>query len=223
MIGFFVAPCRPAGVVGDGVASNLLLHFDGADASTTITDSSPSAHSPTAVGNAQIDTAQSVFGGASLLLDVNDTVTIPDHADWDLGTGDFTIDFRVRFSTIDGAGANNMVNFGATDIRLAVVAGSKFRTTLEGTTTDNSWSPSTNTWYHVAVTRASGSLRVFINGTQIGSTQTNNGNVAVATSFVIGAAVEGLRGWLDEFRLVKGTAVWTANFTPPAAAYVGIA
>ena len=52
---------------GDPYFANvsLLLHCDGSDASTTFTDSSSNGHTVTASNDAQIDTAQSKFGGAS--------------------------------------------------------------------------------------------------------------------------------------------------------------
>src|SRR3990167_5305793 len=82
----------------------LMLHMDGTDGATTFTDSSDNAKTMTAVGNAQIDTAQSKFGGASGLFDgTGDWLTTPDSTDWDLGTGDFTIDFWIRFSSVANA------------------------------------------------------------------------------------------------------------------------
>ena len=86
---------------GNDGFTKVLLQFNGADASTTITDvnAGGSAHTWTANGNAQIDTAQSKFGGASLLCDgTGDYVTTPDHADFTLGSSDFTIDcwFQVQ-------------------------------------------------------------------------------------------------------------------------------
>jgi hypothetical protein len=72
-----------------------LLHFDGIDESTDIVDES--GKSWTAHNHAQIDTAQSVFGGSSLSLDgVDDYVSTPAHTDLDMGSGDFTLDLRTR-------------------------------------------------------------------------------------------------------------------------------
>src|SRR5687768_6144765 len=86
----------------DEVYTVALLHMDGADGSTTFTDESGKTW--TARGDAQIDTAQSVFGGASGRLDGNgDFVDTPDHADWDFGSGDFTLDLRVRFAAVGTA------------------------------------------------------------------------------------------------------------------------
>src|SRR3990167_8969973 len=79
--------------------TKLLLHGDGSDASTTITDEI--GKTVTAVGNAQLDTAQKKFGTASILLDgTGDYATVPDSDDWNFGAGDFTIDFWVRFNGV---------------------------------------------------------------------------------------------------------------------------
>ena len=73
------------------------LHLDGNDASTNFRDESGKTW--TAASNAQIDTAESKFGGASGLFDrASDVIKTPDHADFTLGSGDFTIDFRMRLA-----------------------------------------------------------------------------------------------------------------------------
>ena len=79
-------------VLGIGSETKLLLHCDGSDESTTITDSSPTtAHTMTAVGNAKLDTAIKKFGTASLQLDgTGDWVTAPDDADFVLSGGTWT-------------------------------------------------------------------------------------------------------------------------------------
>ncbi|RPJ38983.1 MAG: hypothetical protein EHM35_03325, partial [Planctomycetaceae bacterium] len=90
---------------GNDTLTKVLLPFFGADASTTITDVNGGGHTHawTAAGNAQIDTAQSVFGGSSLLLDgTGDWVTTADHAeDFTLGSSDWTVEAWVR-PAVDG-------------------------------------------------------------------------------------------------------------------------
>src|SRR5262245_32929117 len=86
---------------GNDTNCKVLLHFNGTDTATTITDSNAggSAHTWTAAGNAQIDTAASKFGGASGLFDgTGDWVTTSDHADFTLGSGAFTIDLWFNVS-----------------------------------------------------------------------------------------------------------------------------
>lgn len=92
-------------VGGNDQYTKLLLHCDGADASTTFTDASQAAHgNATPNGNAQVDTAQSKFGGASALFDgTGDFLSYADHADWHFGSGDFMADFWVRFNSVSTA------------------------------------------------------------------------------------------------------------------------
>jgi hypothetical protein len=78
-----------------------------------------------------------------------------------------------------------------------------------------------NAWYHFAITRASGSLRVFLGGTQIGTTAANSTNFNNAASVLrIGnesttSSGTAFNGYITNFHWVKGTALYTANFTPP--------
>jgi len=76
-----------------------------------------------------------------------------------------------------------------------------------------------NTWYHVAVARSSTSTKLFVNGIQDGSTYSDSNNYA-ASRVVVGtnaaSAANYLNGYATNIRLVKGTAVYTANFTPSA-------
>lgn len=213
----------------DDAYTVALLHMDGADASTTFTDES--GKSWTANGNAQIDTAQSKFGGASGLFDGTDSVSSVDSADWDFGTADFSIDFWVRFNALPASGsAENFVwrdrTAGGQMIRVTVinVAGTyTLRAALDNVAKNQTWSsPSTGTWYHIAITRSGTSLYHFIDGTQVGSTLTSSENIADTTALNVGGngtSAEGVNGWLDEVRISKGIARWTANFTPPTTAY----
>ena len=78
---------------------------------------------------------------------------------------------------------------------------------------------SLNTWYHIAVSRASGSTKMFVNGTQVGSTWTDTTNyVSAATRPIVGtsgySAGGFFTGYISNLRVVNGTAVYTSNFTP---------
>jgi hypothetical protein len=189
----------------------------------------------TAHGNAQIDTGQSKFGEASDLFDGSgDYLSTSDSDDWTFGSGAFTIDFWVRFNALPGAGtvativlqlqdtSNYWVfwlwNNGGTHIwEFAVQStGSRIIDVLKTTTI------STGAWYHVALVRSGSSWYVFQGGTQLGSTDTDLDSMPNNTGKLhIGEALGGshLNGWLDEFRVSKGVARWTSNFTPPTSAY----
>lgn len=221
---------------GNDSFTKILLHMDGADTSTTFTDSNlgGSAHTWTAAGNAQIDTAASKFGGASGLFDgTGDYIDTPDHADYNLGSSDFTVDAWVRRNAtgarqficgqLDAAGSNGsiIVEFDATDhLKATLTYASGVSTVAE---TGNTLSD-TAAFHHIAIIRSGNTLYTAIDGTL--STGTSVTGITVddaATAYSVGrcGAFNGLyyNGWIDEFRLSTGIARWTANFTPPTVAY----
>ncbi len=213
----------------------LLLHMKGTDATTTFTDSGLTPKTGTAAGTAQIDTAQSVFGGASGLFDGSTAtyVSFADSDDWNFGSGDFTIDFRVRWNGAPGStGIMGQSNGGGNNLKWGVywngtVANQlAFHISNPATSQYNvswAWTPSADTWYHLAIVRSGNSWYLFVNGTQTGGTQMQSVAVAdVGTDLRIGAdgeAWRALNGWLDEVRISKGVARWISNFTLPSAEY----
>jgi hypothetical protein len=205
---------------------SLLLHGDGANGSTTIVDSSPSPQTVTAFGNAQISTAQSKFGGASIAFDGSgDYLTGPsNNANFNFGTGDFTIEafaypveprsgtiFCYRSSASDGVIVIQYISQWFAKVGNTSVAG--------GSVTINSFS-------HIAAVRASGVLTLYVNGTSVGSNSSATDNVTGSASHVvrIGAPSESTsslqwNGYIDDLRITKGVARYTANFTPPTAPF----
>jgi hypothetical protein len=210
-----------------------MLHMDGADGSTTFTDKSASAHAVTPQADAQIDTAQSKFGGASCLLDgTGDYLSIGDHADWAFGAGDFTVDFWFKLNdTSDNrpffrqyANSNNYINFTKTNIdKILIDVASGGFSIANYYTEALSWD--TTSWHHLALVRYGTSILIFLDGQSQSLTAVqavgSSSFPDVAAAFTIG--VWGgyyLNGWIDEFRISKGIARWTGNFTPPTSAYV---
>lgn len=225
---------------GNDIYTKVLLHADGVDASTTITDSNAggSSHTWTAAGNAQIDTAQSKFGGASMLFDgTGDYVSTPDHADFTLGSSDFTVDFWFRCDDVSGA---DRYAFGQTDSSLTTATRSvlggrlstdvMFAQVFVGTNTyavygSTVFNSSTNTgWHHYALVRTGDTLKLFIDGEQEGSSVAIVGSANDSSNeFSVGAfgeyAASRWLGWIEEFRVSVGVARWTTTFTPPVASY----
>jgi len=139
------------------------------------------------------------------------------------GTGDFTIETWVQFLAVPGN--VNFIDFRpATNGAYPTInstASAKFGYTansavqITGTTTI-----AAGTWYHVAVSRSGTSTKLFVNGVQEGSTYTDTTTYLVATGrpFIGGdsfAGTSSFGGYLSNTRIIKGTAVYTANFTPP--------
>ena len=223
----------------DDSYTKALLHFNGSDTSTTFTDESGKTW--TGAVTAQLDTDQKKFGTASLLLDGDsDYISTPDHADFDVGSGDFTIDFWVRFNGIPGQ-SETITFFSqrtatSENFSMALFFNSTLKwyfrystdgssyTNIEGLTTHT---PSLNTWYHVACVRNGSNFDIYIDG-QKQTTKTISGTIYNSSAvFMIGAATPGapvafFNGWIDEFRFSKGIARWTANFTPQSEEYYSI-
>lgn len=210
---------------GNDVYTKLLLHCDGADASTTFTDSSASAFSVTAVGNAQIDTAQSVYGGASGLFDgTGDYLTVSDDAALRPGAGDFTYDFWCRpkvgsaFQGVLNKGALAaggllvQYNNSASPALTVYASGSLVLTESSGVTAGGSF-------FHYELSRSGGTIKLFRDGVQM-ATASNSTNFNSTAALEIGRQASAyLNGHIDEFRFSAGIARHTAAFTPPTSAY----
>lgn len=206
-------------------SAGLLLNCNGTNGSTTFTDSSPNGFTGTVVGNAQISTAQSKFGGASALFDGNgDRVEFSSNAAWAFGTGDFTVEVWAYFNSIPSpTGEDQFINVNASGgfslYRTASFGGALTVSNRITNQFQQVWTPSANVWYHIAVCRASGTMRVFIDGVQLGSNVANSTNYAQGT-LQFGGTTDGAQwsidGYLDDLRIIK-SALYTSAFTPPTA------
>lgn len=202
-----------------------LLHLDGADAATTFPD--VTGRTWTAVGNAQLDTAQSKWGVSSLLLDgTGDGISTADDAALEPGAGAFTCELWVRFNALPSSGnaqiffakftntgANECFGFylnnSAGTLRLEF-AGSTTGTSF-GIVVSRNWTPSTNTWYFVQFIRNGASSKFAVDGVQVGadvdtSGTLANGNTALRIGLSSAAAGSGLNGWIDDARYTVGVA-----------------
>lgn len=205
---------------------SLLLHGDGTNGSTTITDNSPSPKTVTAVGNAQISTAQSRFGGASIAFDgTGDSLTVPSSSDWTLGSsGNFTIECWVYPNGSQGSNAgiaSTFTNWSSYGSRWALTINSlTVRWFDDIGNIAMSGSVSSAQWSHLAVSRSGSSIYLFINGTLTG-TQTVNQAYATQERLIIGSipGQSDFNGYIDDLRITKGVARYTANFIPPAAPF----
>ena len=214
----------------DYASVSLLLHCDGTNGSTTFTDSSGNSYAVTAYGDAKISTAQSVFGGASAYFDSTGDYLYG--ASWlaagQFGTGDFTVECWV-YAT--GAANSNQVIWSAnaqpatTGIYLAYSNGTAtglFVKAGAGLIIASSAGWSYDVWHHLAVVRSGTMLYLFIDGINRGSaTWTNNCSDGMRH---IGRPNDvnnyNMNGYIDEFRITKGVARYTANFTAPTEAFL---
>ena len=219
----FTPPTAPLTAITN---TSLLTNFTNAG----ITDATAKNDLET-VGNAQISTTQSKFGGSSMYFDGTGDYLTSNAATTDLyafGSGDFTIEMWIRFDVVNAIqcfydnrpaasqGAYSLLYLNS-DATIRYFVSSADRITSSAVLA--------NTWYHVALSRSGTSTRMFINGTQAGSTYTDSTVYLNATSrpwIGINSSstnTQALSGYIDDLRVTKGFARYTANFTAPTAAF----
>jgi len=211
--------------------TKLLIHGDSIGDATGKT--------VTAVGTAAVTTAQYKFAevGRSIVFDGDsDYLTLADSDDWNFGSGDWTIDFWVRFNTL-GTNAFFQQRTDNNNFIFCFRAPDAGGTVFFRIYTGGAWVVSlmigytgfvVNTWYHIAVVHHTTSIyEIFVNGTSIGSVNDVDNPTDYTGNFEIGRITNEVGasnyhdGWLSEFRISKGIARWTSNFTPPTAPYDG--
>jgi hypothetical protein len=208
----------------------LLLHMDGSNGSTTFIDTSPSARTVTAVGNAQIDTSQAKFGTASAKFDGNgDALTVPYASAWDFGSGNFTVEGWVRPRIAVTTRMNLVSIFDATSKGwgIAILDTGKLRGFVEGASLvfigPGPTTVADSVWHHFAMVRNGNNFAIYLNGAQeataTSSLALGTGSGPLQIGAESGAGIRYLDGWLDEIRITKGVARYTSAFTPPTAPF----
>ena len=198
------------------------------------------------ISNARIVKGSAVYtpgstGGNSTYFDGSgDYLSIAKHSDLEFGSGDFTVELWAKYtdSTFPGYAAVYTSHF---PIQFYLVSGRPevfFSSTGDSPgyfgklnadtaiTGYNGSTVSTNTFYHYAITRSGNTFRLFINGYQAASSTSSNALGASSSLGVsIGAYASGSYVWkgnISNVRVVKGTALYTSNFTPPTSALTAV-
>ena len=178
------------------------------------------------------DTPSGVVGGSKLAKITDgavafdgssDSLKAADSSDLAFGTGEFTVEMFFYANTVSGNDVlydSRAATGNPTDGFSIVRNGDQLRTYTSGAyqITPSTFRVGTKRWYHLAITRESTTQKMYIDGVLVGSaTVSNDFSQPKAT---IGSDVntgEGWDGFISNFRLIKGTALYTSNFTPPTA------
>ena len=163
-----------------------------------------------------------------------DYLTTPDTSAFGYSTGDFTIEFWMYLNSIasdvtilsnlsSGPGVQPHIYFGQ--------SGSVIKYYTNGGDRITSSAISALTWYHVVICRSSGSTKMFINGTQAGSTYTDANNYGSSAPLGIGTywnagspvTISNFNGYISNVRILKGTALYTTTFTPSTTPLTAVA
>jgi hypothetical protein len=178
------------------------------------------------VGNAQISTSVVKFGTGSLAFDgTGDWLTgnFPTRDLYSFGTGDFTVEMWVYTSNLSNF--QTLLDTRATDSQTSWClfldnTGKPYWYDASGVQL-SSTAISSNTWTHLAVSRSGSTLRMFLSGTQVFSGTNTNSQNPTGPFYVARNTVNAFlyTGYIDDLRITKGVARYTANFTPPTAAF----
>lgn len=189
-----------------------------------------------------LDTSVMKFGAGSAQFNgTSHFLTWADSTDWDLGSGQFTIEgwFRFDAAGIEAtqalvqqwtASTNNrswLIQYrggAATNDLIFVYSTNGTSSTVIAT---SAWTPTSATWYHLAVDRdGSNKFRIYVDGVMMGSATASVTLFAATSVMRIGNSATGggseyFDGNIDEVRITKGVARYASDggFTPPTAAF----
>ena len=185
-------------------------------------------------GSAVTTQATSPFAGGGnsyrFSSSVNSYITTPGSDNWAVGTGDFTVEwFGNQSSTAQFQRIFSTGDFPNMKIGVSIESSTFYYWANNSTRYNSAGSTITNTWYHWAVVRSSGTTFVYRNGTLRGSSFADTNNITDnTTTLVIGntntfATNAAFVGDITNFRFIKGLAVYTGNFTTPTSALTATA
>ncbi|MCP4832509.1 MAG: LamG domain-containing protein [Gammaproteobacteria bacterium] len=184
-------------------------------------------------GNTKIDTAIKKYGTGSVKFDgTGDYCLLPSSEQLAMGTGDFTIEMWVNLNSLTNSSGSQDGVF--VEMRSSGATSSGFVFNCRPSSTNFVLNFYTNgganvattgmaydTWHHIAVSRESGTVRLFVNGA-VDKTFTKTNNFSDAPDVTIGQSLlyssSNIVGYIDDLRITKGVARYTSNFTAPTAA-----
>lgn len=226
---FIVNPYRFAVSGGGGSdpyfsSVSALLHMQGANNGTTFTDSSSNALSVTANGNAKTTTSDFKWGNSCGSFDGSgDYLTIAASSVMDFGTGDYTLEMWVKWTSVSGA--QTLIDFGNGATYLRLDGGTTLYVFDSGAFVINAATITTlsnGTWYHIALVRSGTTRTVYVGGSSVASGTRSGSAGSSSISTKVGSRYDSalaFNGFMQDLRITKGVARYTSTFTPPSAQF----
>lgn len=241
--GLYTSSFNPSSSPLQAISGTILLACE----SNNFLDVSPIAASITVNGDPRVQRF-SPFAGALLPTPYysayfdgsGDYLTVPSNAAFAFGTSDFTIEFwhftlartqiypaLVSNQATAAWGTNKWAFFDRHNDNPTKYSFYVYNYSTTTPVITSTLLPQNNTWYHIALVRSGSTFRLYINGT-LDTTYTNTNSIDAGTSqpFGIGysdASSTAYHGYISNVRVVNGTAVYTANFTPPTQPLTSVA
>lgn len=205
--------------------------MDGANGSTTFTDNSPSPKSITVNGNAQITTTNPKFGSGSATFDgTGDYLNTASDNAFNFSGIAFTIECWFKTSNLSQGNRSLFsqrilgANYAPFEIRINstgfswLIANSSVNF-WDSTSSSISGLVSSNTWTHIALVGDGTNLTFYVAGTSRLTRSQPNWTSANRTIYIGSGGDGAFTGEIDDFRITKGVARYTSNFTPPTSAF----
>ena len=176
---------------------------------------------PPFTSNATTNTQLTTYGSG--YFDGNgDWLQGPTSSSWAFGTGDFTVELWVYLTATPSAISDIIGNFFTavnTNWGLCINTSRQLQWQTYGSIIIAYGAPALalNTWHHIAVARTGTTTQLFLNGVSIASASDSTNYSTVDKLGIAYAGDNYITGYVSDVRIVKGTALYTANFVPPAA------
>lgn len=222
----FTPPTAPLAVIPNTVLLTCASPYQFQDSSGLLTTATPGALSVLASSkfspfkrsyayNTSLTGGSAYFSGS--VNGITDYLALPANANvFNFGTGDFTIEawvYPTRVATYQQIAGST---YSATGLGLYISSTQAIIYTTGSFAGTGAGSIDINTWQHIAAVRVSGTVNIYINGVLSGTSAlannftTNDGFVGISGP----GSAEFFQGYMSNLRVVKGTAVYTSNFTP---------
>lgn len=212
-----------------------LLHFDGVNDGTVFTDDKSKVW--TRSGFVVTKTTTSQYGGASGYFPNGSYLSTPAHADFNFGSGPFTLEMSINWVTVPGGSGDPCVLIRKSDLASqrsflwdiyyegSGIWSMRFSISTTGSSDAVTHSvqistPATGQWYRYAVSKVDNTLRFFINGTVVGTFTDTNAIFNSTVGVRIGTTGGNAEAYVDELRITKAGR-YAANYTPATSAFTG--
>jgi hypothetical protein len=170
----------------------------------------------------------STIGGTGYFNGSTDYVSSATSSVLSLGTGDFTIEAWVYLTSLTNSRPISQGTHSAGEFLFLIYSTGGFDFTGAVSPVIPSGAAGTfvaNTWQHIAICRSGTTITAYVNGVSK-SSGTSAYNFSATTAVYAGGnpttPSQYLTGYMSNYRIVKGTAVYTAAFTPPTAPLTAI-
>jgi Concanavalin A-like lectin/glucanases superfamily len=211
---------------------NLLINGEDPNNATTAIDSSGLGRHLTATGSAKVSTGQSKFGLGSLFFDGTANAAFVGPVGNNFGVMDSTT-YQLELWVYRAAANTNsqrLLQFADGDNYAGISLGINSAGNLEcyAATESNAWKVALtnivgivlNTWTHIAVTRLSSTLKVYVNGTLSASAFLYGAPYQATPRLIVGGQTSGVNrsfsGYIDDLR-ISDFPTYFENFSPPTA------